>query len=395
MQALSTDVLIIGGGVMGAAAAYWLAQSHGLRVTVLERDPAYTRASSSLSASSIRQQFSTAINIALSQVSLQFYRQIGQTLAVDGIAPDIGLTEPGYLYLATDAGAATLRENVALQHICGVPTRLLGHAQLAQQFPWLAVDDLALGSLGISSASSGEGWFDGYTVLQAFRNKARALGVSFVHAEARSIETRGGRAIAVRTAQGTRFEAGAIVLAAGAWSGALLAPLDIDLPVRPRKRDVFVFTSPAQLPGCGLVIDPAGFWFRPERDRFLCGAPPRDGDPDEPPLENVDYGLFDSWLWPQLAQRVPAFEALRLERAWAGYYEMNTFDANGIVGHVPGLDQLFIACGFSGHGMQQAPAVGRGMAELVALGRYAALDLAPLAMDRIAQGRPLLERNVI
>jgi glycine/D-amino acid oxidase-like deaminating enzyme len=196
-------VLIIGGGVMGAAAAYWLAQSHGLRVTVLERDPPYTRASSSLSASSIRQQFSTAINIALSQVSLQFYRQIGQTLAVDGIAPDIGLTEPGYLYLATDAGAATLREHVALQHICGVPTRLLDRAQLAQQFPWLAVDDLALGSLGISSASSGEGWFDGYTVLQAFRNKACALGVSFVHAEARSIETRGGRAIAVRTAQGT------------------------------------------------------------------------------------------------------------------------------------------------------------------------------------------------
>jgi glycine/D-amino acid oxidase-like deaminating enzyme len=389
------EVLIIGGGVMGAATAYWLAQAHGLRATVLERDPSYARASSSLSASSIRQQFSTAINIALSRASLHFYRNIGEALAVDGARPDIGLTEPGYLYLASDAGAATLRSNVELQHGCGVPTLLLDRTALAKRFPWLAVEDIALGSLGVSTSTSGEGWFDGYSVLQAFRGKARALGVRFVHADVHCIQTQGGRIASVQTSDGARHAADAIVLAAGAWSAALLAPLGIALPVRPRKRDVFVFTSPAQLGDCPLLIDPSGFWFRPERDRFICGAPPRGGDPDEPPLDEIDHGLFDEWLWPRLAARVPAFEALRPERAWAGYYEMNTFDANGIVGQVPGVSSLFIACGFSGHGMQQAPAVGRGVAELIALGRYATLDLAPLSLQRIAEQRPLVEHNVI
>jgi glycine/D-amino acid oxidase-like deaminating enzyme len=389
------DVLIIGGGVMGAATAYWLAHAHDVRATVLERDPAYTRASSSLSASSIRQQFSTAINIAVSQASLQFYREIGKHLAVDGTAPDIGLTEPGYLYLASEGGAATLRQNVDLQHACGIPTLLLDPEALARRFAWLDVDGLALGSLGVSTATSGEGWFDGYSVLQALRGKARSLGATFLHAEATAIETRGGRATGVRLADGTRRAAGAIVQAAGAWSSTLVAALGIDLPVRPRKRDVFVFTSPASLPACPLVIDPSGFWFRPERDRFLCGAPPRGADPDEPRLDAIDHALFEDWLWPRLAQRVPAFEALRLERSWAGYYEMNTFDANGIVGPVPGVEGLYIACGFSGHGMQQAPAVGRGLAELIALGRYATLDLSPLGMERIARGQPLVERNVI
>jgi glycine/D-amino acid oxidase-like deaminating enzyme len=206
---------------------------------------------------------------------------------------------------------------------------------------------------------------------------------------------RGGRAIAVHTRDGQRLTAGAVALAAGAWSASLLAPLGIELPVRPRKRDVFVFSSPARLANCPLLIDPSGFWFRPEGSHYLCGAPPRDGDPDEPPLDRIDHGMFEAWLWPRLAQRVPAFEALRVERAWAGYYEMNTFDANGIVGPVDGIDGLYLACGFSGHGMQQAPAVGQGLAERIALGRYVSLDLGPLSMQRISDGKPLTERNVI
>jgi glycine/D-amino acid oxidase-like deaminating enzyme len=391
----AADVVIIGGGVMAAATAFFLAQSHGVRALVLERDPTYARASSSLSASSIRQQFSTAINIALSQASRAFFRRIATELAVEGDAPDIGLVEPGYLYLASDAGAEALRHSVSLQHAAGVPTEVLDRAALAQRFPWLSLDDVALGSLGVSTATSGEGWFDGYSVLQAFRRKACALGARFVHAEAVRIEMRGGRAIAVHTRDGQRLTAGAVALAAGAWSASLLAPLGIELPVRPRKRDVFVFSSPARLANCPLLIDPSGFWFRPEGSHYLCGAPPRDGDPDEPPLDRIDHGMFEAWLWPRLAQRVPAFEALRVERAWAGYYEMNTFDANGIVGPVDGIDGLYLACGFSGHGMQQAPAVGQGLAERIALGRYVSLDLGPLSMQRISDGKPLTERNVI
>jgi glycine/D-amino acid oxidase-like deaminating enzyme len=392
---LSTDVLVIGGGVIGAATACLLARDHGATVRVLEPDPTYARASSALSASSIRQQFSTPVNIALSQASLAFLRSIGAELAVDGERPDVGLVERGYLYLASAQGAAALRANVELQRAHGAAIALLAPADLAARFPWLALDGIAAGSLGLSTATSGEGWFDGPALLQAFVRKARALGVQFVASAVAGIEVHGDRVSAVVDAHGRRHQAASFVIAAGAWSAPLAAQLSFDLPVRARKRDVFVFRTPATLRDCPLLIDPSGFWFRPDGSVFLCGAPPRGDDVDDAPLDAIDYGLFDDWLWPRLAARVPAFESLRLLRAWAGWYEMNLADHNGVVGRLPGWRNAFIGCGFSGHGMQHAPAVGRGLAELIATGRYATLDLSPLAPQRLLDGALLVERNVI
>jgi len=386
---MNSDVVIVGGGVMGAATACFLARDHGIAATVLERDPSYARASSSLSASSIRQQFSQPVNIALSQASLAFLRRVGDELAVNGERPTIGLTEPGYLYLATDAGAPLLRSNRQVQQAAGADTRLLDPAALQRQFPWLAVQDLALGSWG----ASGEGWFDGPALHQAFRRKAIACGARFVAADVVQLTTAAGRVTAVATADGRRFQADAFVLAAGAWSAPLAAQLGCALPVSPKKRDVFVLDCPQALPGCPLVIDPSGVWFRPEGRGFLAGAPPRDGDPDEPPLHAIDHGLFEDHLWPVLAARVPAFEALRVRSAWAGYYEMNDFDHNGLAGPLPGWTNAYTACGFSGHGMQQAPAVGQALAAMIA-GTGGAV-LQPLFPARIAENRPLREANVI
>jgi glycine/D-amino acid oxidase-like deaminating enzyme len=388
-------VVVIGGGAIGSSVACFLARDFGARVTVFERDPSYRFASSALSASSIRQQFSTAINIRISQASLAFYRRIGDELAVGDERPDIGLVEPGYLFLASAAGVDILRANHEVQRACGADVMLLAPAELRRRFPWLAVERVALASLGLSTAKSGEGWFDGYSVLQAFRRKAVALGVNYVAATVERMTTAGGRVVRAQTADGSALEADAFVLAAGAWSAPLARTLGFDLPVRARKRDVFVFHSPARLPGCPLVIDPSGLWFRPEGQGFICGAPPRGEDRDDAPLEAIDHGLFDEWIWPHLAARVPAFESLRRTHAWAGYYEFNTFDQNGLVGRVPGTDNAFVACGFSGHGIQQAPAVGRGIAELVATGEYRTLDLASLAPSRIARREPLVEVNVI
>jgi FAD-dependent oxidoreductase domain-containing protein 1 len=372
-------VVIVGGGVMGSAVACFLARDHGIAATVLERDPSYTRASSALSASSIRQQFSQPVNVALSRASLAFYRQIGTELAIGDQRPVIGLVEPGYLYLAGDAGASALRELHAVQRALDVDVALLDADALAQRWPWLATGDLNLGSWG----ASGEGWYDGWSVLQAFRRKALQHGVRFEHAEAQAVEPR-----RVHCTDGRVHEADIVVLAAGAWSGRL----GIALPVRASKRDVFVFESPAQLPGCPLVIDTSGIWFRPEGRGFICGAPPRNDAADEAPLDAIDHGLFDERVWPALAMRVPGFEALRVTGAWGGYYEMNTFDHNGLAGELePGL---WLACGFSGHGMQQAPAVGQAISALIA-GGTAWVDIAPLSPQRLARNEPLLERNVI
>jgi glycine/D-amino acid oxidase-like deaminating enzyme len=400
-------VVIVGGGVMGCATAWFLAREHGVRVTVIERDASYAKASSALSVCAIRQQFSTAINIRISQDSLAFYRAIGTELAIGDEAPNIGLIEPGYLYLAaTDGGAAVLRDQHALQQEHAVQTALLDPSALTQRYPWINAADLVLGSLGLSTATSGEGWFDGYAALQAFRRGAVAAGVTFVEDEVIDFvvdrDEGPARVRAVHTAAGRSLEGDAVVIATGAWSGQVGDRLGVSLPVHARKRDVFAFEADVDLRSSDgqlapLVIDPSGVWFRPELQagRFLCGSPPRHGDPDDVPLEQVDHGLFEEFIWPILAERVPAFDALRVTSSWAGYYEMNSFDHNGLVGALAPYTNAYTACGFSGHGLQQAPAVGRGLAELIATGQYLTLDLSPLCVSRIAEGRPLLEKNVI
>ena len=389
--------MIAGGGVMGSATACFLARDHGAQVTVVERDPTWTRASSALSASSIRQQFGTAVNIALSTWSVQFLRRVEDELGLPGAPAGIGLVEPGYLYLATPEGEAAMRKVHAVQSARGADVALLGPEALRTRYSWLQVDDIALGSLGLS----GEGWFDGPALHQAFRRRAQVAGVRFVAAEATGFDTVGDRVTSLRCADGSVLAADAFVLCAGAWSAPLAAALGVDLPVRARKRDVFVLDSPARLPGCPLLIDPSGVWCRPEGRGFIAGAPPGTveaggpGDPDEPPLHAIDHTLFDEVIWPALAARVPAFEALRVRSAWAGYYEMNLFDHNGLAGALPGWRNAWTACGFSGHGMQQSPAVGCALAAAMAQAPNPAPSLEALSPARVAEGRPLLEPQVI
>ncbi|MCS6995491.1 MAG: FAD-binding oxidoreductase [Casimicrobiaceae bacterium] len=393
-EADSPRILIIGAGVMGAASAYFLAARHGVRATLLERDLSFARASSARSASSIRQQFTTAVNIELSRRSWQFLAQAAEALAVDGIAPALALEERGYLYLATEAQRESLWQRYRFQREQGVAVRWLEARELAAQWPWLIVEDLAAGVWGERE----EGWFDGPALHAAFLRKARSLGVRLERVTVNRLIADGRRVVAVETAEGERMAADAVLVAAGAWSGALVATLGDVLPIAPKKRDVFVLDSPARLERCPLVIDPSGVWFRPEGGGFLAGAPPRARpgeplDPDEAPLEAIDYGLFDAVIWPALARRVVGFEALRVRSAWAGYYEMSGFDHNAFVGPWPGVEGLWVAAGFSGHGMQQAPAVGEAVA-LMIVGESVPW-LAPLSPMRFFEGRPLVEGNVI
>ena len=402
MAAMTKHVVIIGGGAIGSAVARYLTRpemqaAHPCRVTVLERDPSYARASSALSASSIRQQFSTAINLAISQYGITVLRDAARELAVPGEPPpDLGLHEGGYLYLATPAGEGVLRDNHARQRASGADVALLSPAELQARFPWLATEGIALGSLGLS----GEGWFDGYSLLQAFRAQARAQGARYVVAEAVGFDVEKGRQRTsiqrIQLSKGEQIEADVVVNAAGPWARHVAAWAGIELPVVAKRRTVFHVSCPQPLPTCPLLIDPSGIWLRPEGSGFLVGfAPPEGEDADDLPLDQPDLAAFEAIVWPTLAARIPAFEALRLQRAWAGYYEMNTFDHNAIVGLHPACANLVFANGFSGHGLQQAPAVGRGVAELIATGGYQTLDLSPLGWARVLHGQPLLERNVI
>ncbi len=379
----SSRVVVIGGGAVGGAVATAVLEDPAFDggLTLVERDPTFRRASSALSAASIRQQFSTPENIRLSRAAFAWLREA-----------DVGLHESGYLYLATEAGAPALEANAAVQRAEGADVELLSPGELAVRFPWLSVDGVALASLG----RSGEGWFDGYALVQVLRARARELGADLVTGEVVDLEVVADRVAAVVLADGRRIEADVVVDAAGPWAREVAAMAGIDLPVEARRRSVFVFDVAADPPtDCPLVIDTSGAWFRPEGGSFIAGiAPPPAEDLADLPLE-VDREQFDRQLWPALAARVPAFDAIRVTNAWAGYYEVNTFDHNAIIGPHPVIANLLFANGFSGHGIQQAPAVGRAIAELIVHGRYQTLDVSIFGFDRIAAGRPVVERNVI
>lgn len=392
----SRDVLIAGGAVVGCAVAYFLATHPRFdgRVVVVERDPSYTDCATTRSAASIRHQFSTPENIRLSMAGTAFLRQAEALLEVDGVPPGIGFHERGYLFLASDAGWPVLQANHRVQRAEGAQVALMQAAELAARFPWLRTDDLAGGSLGLA----GEGWLDAHALLHGLRRKARALGVEFLTGEVTGLERAGNRIVAARLADGQRLGAGWFVNAAGTGAAALARSADIELPVRARRRCVFHFRSPAEVPGAGLVIDPTGVYFRPEGTGFIGGvAPPEDEDPDvtDPRDFAVDHRLFDEQVWPALAHRVPGFEALRLLSSWAGHYDVNLLDANVIVGPHPEVDNLLFANGFSGHGLQQAPGVGRALAEWIGDGGWRSIDLSALGWERVLLGRPLREQAVV
>jgi glycine/D-amino acid oxidase-like deaminating enzyme len=246
-----------------------------------------------------------------------------------------------------------------------------------------------LGSLGLS----GEGWFDGYTLLMAFARKARRQGARYVNAEVCGFAVDGRRITHVIAADGARMACTHVVNAAGPWARRVAALAGVDLPVFARRRTVYVISCPTAMTPFPLLIDPSGFWIRPEGPKFIAGFSPAD-DLDDQPLQ-PDYDSFENRLWPALAHRIPAFEQARLERAWAGYFEMNTFDYNAILGPHPSLENLLFMNGFSGHGIQQAPVIGRAMAELILLGRFETLDLSDLLFTRITENRPLREAIVI
>jgi glycine/D-amino acid oxidase-like deaminating enzyme len=395
----SADIVIVGGAVIGSSVAFHLASDPAFkgRIVVIEKDPTYTYSASALSAASIRQQYSSAVNVKISLYGIDYLRNIGDHLAIDGEKPEIGLHEGGYLYLETTPGAPVLTENQKLQNGLGADIVVFDPDALKQHFPWLMVDDIAAGAWG----RTGEGWFDGWGLMQAFRKKARHLGVTYVDGEVTGVEREGGTITAVTLKDGSRIACGMLLSTAGASGGRELAAMaGVDIPVHGKKRCVFSFMCKGDVPNAPLVIDTSGTWFRPEGHRtpegqmFICGGSPGEHDPESKEFE-VNWSLFEEIYWPALATRVPAFEQIKQGRAWAGHYDMCEFDHNAIVGLAVGYENFYLANGFSGHGLQQSPAIGRGLAELMIHGEFKTLDLSELGHQRLVENRPMLETNVI
>ena len=386
------DVIVIGGGVSGCSTAFFLAADPGFdgRILVVERDPTYQGAPSARATGGIRQQFSTPENVRIGLFGSHFVKNAGDYLAVEGETPDLGWREGGYLLLATPESLPIMRDNNAVQRAEGADIALLTPPELERKFAWLNTEGIAGGCNGLS----GEGWVDPYSLLQAFRRKARSLGVDLAHDEALRVTRSGSRVQSVTLRAGGDIEAGVVVNAAGA-SGVkkITDTVGVDLPIESRKRCTFVFECRERVEPVPLTILPEGIGFRPEGRTYLVNrAPPADADPPTDDTD-IDYYLFENHIWPALAARVPAFEAIRLSSAWCCHYDFNTLDENAIIGAVPDLENFYVLTGFSGHGLQQSPAMGRAMSELVTYGEYRTLDLRRLGYERILAGEPLVESN--
>lgn len=395
MADLSTDIVIVGGSVIGCAAAYYLAQTGVLderRVVIVERDPSFATCSTARSAGGLRQQFSTPENIAMSQVMLDLVRNLKERF---GPEADVSFHEQGYLLLASEEGADVLAANVETQRAHGADIHLLDANGLKARFPWLATEGVACGSFG----ASGEGWLDPVSLTTLFRTAARAAGVEYLHDTVTAMEVNGQAVETVQLASGRRIACGAVVNAAGPSGGIVAALAGIHLPVEPRKRYVYVVDcrdAPEELRRGPLTADASGVWFRPEGRLFLTGvSPDEENEPPAEDLDAIDYSLFQEEVWPRLATRVPVFESLKVVNAWAGFYDYNTLDQNAIIGPHPEIRNFYFANGFSGHSLQQSAAAGRAIAELIAYGEFRTLDLTRFGYERIAERRPIRELNVI
>ena len=386
------DVVIVGGGVTGCSTALFLARDSGFdgRVLVVERDPTYEHAPSAKASGGFRQQFSTPENIRIGLFGVHFLKHLDEYLSIDGETPDVGFRENGYLLLATESMLPAMLESNAVQRELGADVHFRDPDDLRTRFPWLNADGVAGGFL----SDSNEGYIDPYSLLQAYRRKARSLGVEFVHDEVASVQRDGARVTGVTLAGAGEIGCGVAVNAAGAYGAPeICASLGVELPIESRKRFTFVFECREPIGPTPLTITEAGVAFRSEGKGFISNvSPPPEQDPVTKDTE-IEYALFVELIWPALATRVPAFEAIKQTGAWCCHYDYNTLDENLIIGRTPAYENFFLAVGFSGHGLQQSPAVGRALAELITFGEFRAIDLTRFGYERVLAGEALREVN--
>ncbi len=389
------DVVIIGGAMIGSSTAWFLSDNDDFdgSILVIERDPNYEFASTSHTNSCIRQQFSTAINIKISQFGASFIKNFRSFMHDDPDVPDVLLQNYGYMYLADNQPLADiLIENQQVQAALGAGTRILTSEDIAADYPFYNLDDIILGSHNTKD----EGYFDGNTLFDWWKRKARQNGVEYLHGEVVDLNTSSHAVDNLVLADGTVITAGKVINASGPRGAKTAAMAGITLPVEPRRRYTFIFDAEEKLSrDLPLTIDPSGVHVRTDGQYYLCGCPP-DLDPAVAFDDfYLDYRIWEEKVWPAIAARIPAFERIKLINAWVGHYAYNTLDQNAIIGPHDVIKNFYFLNGFSGHGFQQSPAMGRGMSELITYGEYRSLDLHELGYERIRDNKPFLEKAVI
>ena len=391
----SYDVVIVGGAIIGSSVAWWLSRNPDFdgTILVLDRDMTYENSSTSHTNSCMRQQFSNEVNVRISQFAAEFVREFRTYMDDDPEVPELAVDHFGYMYLADEPDfAETLRTNQQIQASFGAGTKIMTPEQIKADYPFYTVDDLVLGCHNLVD----EGYFDGGTMFDWWRRKARQNGAEYIAAEVVGIERSGDRVTGLTLASGRTIGAGTIVNASGPRAVETARMAGLELPVEPRKRYTFIFDAAVPLDrALPLTIDPSGVHVRTEGEAYMAGCTP-DHDPAVAYDDFVmDQDIFEDKVWPALAHRIPAFERIKVTNRWAGHYAHNRLDQNVIIGPHDEVSNYVFTVGFSGHGLQQSPAIGRGAAEMITYGEYRTLDLSPLGYRRIVDNEPFLETAII
>lgn len=392
------DVIIVGGAIMGSSAAWFLSDDPDFdgSVLVVEKDPSYEFASTTHTNSCMRQQFSEELNVRISQFAADFVTNLPRYMGDDDRVPDLKVHNFGYMYLADNNGFAdVLRANQATQVAAGAGTQLMTPDQIKAAYPFYNVDDIVLGSINTVN----EGFWDGSAVFDWWRRSARERGVEYIQNEVVAITKNpaGTRVESVTLKSGDVIACGTLLNASGPRAIETAKMAGLTIPVEPRKRFSWVFSAEQPLDrDLPLTIDPSGVHVRENGGgTYQCGAHSEIDPAVAYDDFQIDHAMWQDHVWPILATRIPQFEAIKVQSEWAGHYAYNTFDQNAIMGPHTKVENFYFLNGFSGHGLQQSPAMGRGTAELMVHGAYKTLDLSPFNFDRIAANRPIIEKAII
>lgn len=382
---MKRDVVIVGGGVMGAATAYFLKRLEpSISIAVIERDHTYRRSSTLLSEGNVRIQFNLEENILMSQFAFEALETFADDMAVGHWRPGVSAKHQGNLFLVDMEGRAPALEGMELQLSLGCDVEWLDESEVRRRWPVYSDTGLVGGTFGRRDGS-----VDPSAVLEGYRRKAISLGAEFIDAEVESIMKDGEAVAGVTTTGGEGVQAPIVLNAAGAWARDVALTVGVDIPVRPVMRSVFLAETTVECEGLPSVFAPSGVYVLPEAGTSFLMAW---SQPDDP----VGYDFvvrrqrFYDLVWPEVIRYFPVFDALDIASSWAGLYAVNTLDGNAILGEWPELRGFFLANGFSGHGFQQCHAVGRYLAETM-LERDLTLDLRRLGPQRVLDGSPLFE----
>jgi glycine/D-amino acid oxidase-like deaminating enzyme len=396
-KANSYDVVIVGGAMLGSSVAWFTATNPDFdgSILVVEKDPTYEFTSTVHTNSCMRQQFSNEVNIRVSQFAADFVKNFREYMGGDERVPHPILQSYGYMYLADNAEfAATLKEGQGIQAKLGAGTKHMTAEEIKADYPFYNLDDILVGNHNLID----EGYFDGNTLFDWWKRSARERGVEYLTNEvvAMTKSTDGSKVESVTLASGEVVSCGTVVNCSGPRAALTAAMAGIDIPVEPRKRYTFIFDAETPLDrDLPLTIDPSGVHMRSEGTYYLAGCPP-DDDPAVDFDDFVqDHSIWEEKVWPVLATRIPAFERIKLINSWAGHYAFNTFDQNAIVGPHSKVTNFIFVNGFSGHGFQQSPAMGRGVSELLTYGEYRTLDLSAFGYERIEKCEKFPEKAII